>query len=54
LSSEGAITQADYEAMINSVAKEIEEAVDFAEKSPLPDVSTILDGVDSGLLGARK
>ena len=54
LISEGAITQADYEAMINSVAKEIEEAVDFAEKSPLPDVSTILDGVDSGLLGARK
>ena len=54
LISEGALTQADYEAMINSVAKEIEEAVDFAEKSPLPDVSTILDGVDSGLLGARK
>lgn len=54
LISEGVITQADYEGMIASVAKEIEEAVDFAEKSPLPDVSTILDGVDSGLLGARK
>jgi pyruvate dehydrogenase E1 component alpha subunit len=54
LISEGVITQANYEEMIASVAKEIEEAVDFAEKSPLPDVSTILDGVDSGLLGARK
>ena len=54
LISEGVITQANYEEMIASVAKEIEEAVDFAEKSPLPDISTILDGVDSGLLGARK
>jgi pyruvate dehydrogenase E1 component alpha subunit len=54
LIAEGALSQGEYEEMIASVAKEIEAAVDFAEKSPLPDVSTVLDGVDSGLLGVRK
>jgi hypothetical protein len=36
-----------------SVRKEIDEAVEFAESSPEPSISTITDGVDSGKLGIQ-
>ena len=54
LISEGLLTAAEYEAMIASVAAEVQDAVDFAESSPAPEISSILDGVDSGLLGVRR
>ena len=33
--------------------KEVEDAVDFADKSPQPDLASILIDVDSGLLGGK-
>ena len=51
LMSEGHLTQDEYEALGNSVKEEIVEAVAFAENSPDPDISTLMNGVDSGKLG---
>ena len=53
LLSTGDMSQADLDLMKTSVHAEIEAAVAFAESSPEPDLSTLTDGVDSGLLGAK-
>jgi pyruvate dehydrogenase E1 component alpha subunit len=49
----GELTQDQYSAMKADVEAEIAAAVEFAEQSPYPDLSTIYDDVDSGLLGAQ-
>lgn len=49
----GDLTQDQYAAMKADVEAEINAAVEFAEQSPFPDLSTIYDDVDSGLLGAQ-
>lgn len=41
----GVLTRDDSEALRASLQKEIDEAIDFAEKSPLPELSTLLDDV---------
>jgi TPP-dependent pyruvate/acetoin dehydrogenase alpha subunit len=48
------LSQDEYVAMQAEVTAQINAAVEFAEQSPYPDLSTIYDDVDSGLLGARK
>ena len=47
----GQLTQEEYVAMGESVKEEISNAVAFAEHSPEPDISTLMDNVDSGKLG---
>lgn len=51
LISEGQLTQDEYTSMSASVKEEIVEAVNFAESSPEPEISTLMDDVDSGKLG---
>jgi pyruvate dehydrogenase E1 component alpha subunit len=51
--SEGLITDSEVAALRDDVKKEVEDAVDFAEKSPQPDTASILVDVDSGLLGGK-
>lgn len=53
LLSTGDITEAEIADMRASVTAEIDDAVAFAESSPEPDLSTLTDGVDSGMLGAK-
>lgn len=50
LISEGMLDETTYEAMMASVEKEIQDAVDFAEQSPNPDPSEVMLNVDSGKL----
>jgi len=45
LIEKGIIDQFFKEDMIKNISKEIEEAFDYAQKSPFPDVSSIMDGV---------
>ena len=51
--SEGLITDAEVSSLRDDVRKEVEDAVDFADKSPQPDLGSILVDVDSGLLGGK-
>lgn len=51
--SEGLITDSEVAALRDDVKKEVEDAVDFADKSPQPDLASILVDVDSGLLGGK-
>jgi TPP-dependent pyruvate/acetoin dehydrogenase alpha subunit len=51
--SEGLISDSEVAALRDDVKKEVEDAVDFAEKSPQPDIASILVDVDSGLLGGK-
>ena len=54
LISEGLLSQDDFVSMQSEVTAQINAAVEFAEQSPYPDLSTIYEDVDSGLLGVRK
>jgi TPP-dependent pyruvate/acetoin dehydrogenase alpha subunit len=47
------ITDSEVAALRDDVRKEVEDAVDFADKSPQPDTASILVDVDSGLLGGK-
>ncbi len=49
----GYASQAEVDELRASVRAEIEDAVAFADSSPEPDVSTIYDDVDSGMLGVQ-
>ena len=49
----GYANQAEVDELRASVRAEIEDAVAFADSSPEPDVSTIYDDVDSGMLGVQ-
>lgn len=49
----GYASQAEVDEIRDSVRTEIEDAVAFADSSPEPDVSTIYDDVDSGMLGVQ-
>lgn len=51
LISEDQLTEDQYGVMGQSVKEEIREAVEFAENSPEPDISTLMSNVDSGQLG---
>jgi TPP-dependent pyruvate/acetoin dehydrogenase alpha subunit len=51
--SEGLITDSEVAALRDDVKREVEDAVDFADKSPQPDLASILIDVDSGLLGGK-
>lgn len=53
LISEGLLSQDEYVALQAEVTAQINAAVEFAEQSPYPDLSTIYEDVDSGLLGAK-
>jgi TPP-dependent pyruvate/acetoin dehydrogenase alpha subunit len=48
---DGLLSEAELENMKSSVTELIADAVEFADASPNPAISTLLDGVDSGTLG---
>ena len=45
------LSQSELEDLRSSVKQEILAAVEYAESSPDPDISTLMVGVDSGRLG---
>lgn len=45
LSSAGILDEAGLDELTRSVASQVQDALDFAEQSPYPDVATVLEGV---------
>ncbi len=51
LISAGMLSDSEFSSLKASIEEEVSDAVSFAENSPEPDLSTLIDNVDSGQLG---